>query len=283
MELVLNGRYHGLYFAMEPFEIDKELEKVNDAHLLMDSVYRTTALNFSHDRKHLNHPLRGNAGYELYYTATPDKPFAGMSTYIDLIKEKDDEAFCRKAMACIDLDSMLDHLLFVELGGMTDNFFNNMYIWADGTRGTTLYRFFPWDLDETWGRGKEDIGEEFENWMYFPVADRMICLDAGGVTRKRLLEKWEVYRGTYFSEENIEKLVDKCIDLVNNSGAMLRNSVRWERNVEVAEADEILNFMEIHYASMDEAMEIIRSSGDEVAFLTLSEYEKKSGPFFWEE
>jgi hypothetical protein len=59
-----------------------------------------------------------------------------------------------------------------------------MYIWAHpGAEGKT-YRFSLWDMDLAWGCERESIGEQYENWMYFPVLDRMLNLNAGGIRQK---------------------------------------------------------------------------------------------------
>jgi len=276
--LFLDGQYWGVYVMIEPVDVGEELALAGESRLYSDSVYRTAALNFSRDREYEKHPYRGNAGYELYYAPDGAQQFAGLEDYLDLVTEEDDEAFAKKALARIDVDSALRHLLFVQGCGLADNIFNNMYIWAQpGAEGTT-YRFSLWDMDLAWGFERESIGEQYENWMYFPVVDRLLNLNAGGV-RQKAYDMWQEMRRTVFSEERLEERVAQYTFELGESGALMREAERWGTEMYYPDGYELIDFAAIRWPLIDEAME--RMMTDEhapVDFLTQTNYDSKGGP-----
>ena len=277
VELFIDGAYAGVYLMVEPVDIPYELGLEDSRRTQTDSVYRTAALNFSKDREYVKHPFRSNAGYELYYEPQGAEPFAAIRPYIELMRETDDEVFAEKALQMIDLHSLMRHVLFVQAGGMTDNFFNNMYIWAHPENGGVTYRFAPWDLDMTWGLMKVDIGEEFENWLHFPLADRMINLNVGNI-RQRLYDEWQEMRQTVFSEETLTALIQEYIHQLGDSGALARDAEKWGTDVYYPDGYEIISFAAVRYPLMDAALELLVSNGGAPAgFLTNSEYELKGG------
>ena len=284
VEVFKDNAYHGLYLMVEPVDVKEELALAGDAHLMTDSVYRTAALNFSRDREYYVHPHRENAGYELYY-APPgaqrfEEKFAGLSAYIELTKIEDDGEFAERALEIIDIDSMLRHVLLMQGGGIADNFFNNMYIWAQPSQeGGVTYRFSLWDLDISWGFEKNEIGEEFERWLYFPVADRMLNLDVGGIRRKAY-DLWQQMRSSIFSMETLEARLEEYTMLLGESGALMRDAQRWENDMTYPDGYEFITFAAMRWPLIDEAMELLVTTDGPVDFLSQSSYGQKAGAIF---
>ena len=169
------------------------------------------------------------------------------------LEEMEDEAFAQAALACVDLESILTYYLFVQAGGMSDNVYNNMYIWAHHTPDGVKYRFAPWDMDLTWGRYKNpETGEVDHGLFRFDAAQRLIDLDAGGIVRDALLEIWSGMRTGAFTAENVRSLTQEYARQLNASGAFARNAMRWE--LESAEADGALisDFAAEHFLMLDE-------------------------------
>ena len=283
-EVFKDGEYFGVYLLVEPVDIKEELALAGDAHLQTDSVYRTAALNFSRDREYYAHPHRENAGYELYYAPagadTFDQRFAALMPYVELTKIEDDEAFAARAPELFDLDNMLRYALLMQGGGIADNFFNNMYMWAQPAKdGSVTYRLSPWDLDIAWGFEKHEIGEEFERWLYFPVLDRMLSLDAGGI-RQKAYEIWQELRAGVLSMEYLEEKINEYTFLLGESGALMRDAERWGNYMTYPDGYELITFAQMRWPKLDEAMERIMA-GD-VEFLTASNYGQKAGAILLE-
>ncbi len=284
VEVFKDNEYFGLYVMIEPVDVKEELLLAGDDHLMTDSVYRTAALNFSRDREYYRHPHRGNAGYELYYAPAEldsfEEKFAGLEPYIELTKIVDDEEFARRAQEIIDVRSMLRHVLLMQGGAIADNFFNNMYIWAHPAKdGGMTYRFSLWDLDMSWGFEKDEIGEEYERWLYFPVADRMLNLDVGGV-RQMAYDMWHQMRRTVFSEEQLEERIAQYTVQIGDSGALMRDAERWGTEMYYPDAYELIDFAGIRWPLIDEAMELLVNTEGPVDFLSRSHYEQKAGDIF---
>lgn len=284
VEVFKDNEYFGLYVMIEPVDVKEELLLAGDDHLMTDSVYRTAALNFSRDREYYKHPHRGNAGYELYYAPAEldsfEERFAGLEPYIELTKIQDDAEFARRAQEIIDVHSMLRHVLLMQGGAIADNFFNNMYIWAHPQKdGGMTYRFSLWDLDMSWGFEKDEIGEEYERWLYFPVADRMLNLDVGGI-RQMAYDMWHQMRQTIFSEEQLAERIAQYTVQIGESGALMRDAERWGTEMYYPDGYDLVNFAGIRWPLIDEVMELLVTTDGPVDFLSRSHYEQKAGEIF---
>lgn len=275
-EVFLNGEYLGLYMMLEPVNVVRELSLAGENRLLTDSVYRTAALNFSRDREYIKHPYRDNAGYELYYSPNAQDPFAGLQAYLELMQTEGDEEFAARAMEILDVDSMLRQQLFVQGCALADNIFNNMYIWAQATPEGVTYRFAPWDLDLSWGLERESVGEEYQNWMYFPVSDRLMNLDADGM-RQRAYDMWQQMRATIFNEEALEARLAEYTFLLGESGALMRDAWRWGSEMSYPDPIELISVTAMRWPLIDEAMETLIAAEGPVDFLSQTNYEVKGG------
>lgn len=281
VEVFKDGEYFGLYLMVEPVDIKEEIALAGDEGLETDCVYRTAALNFSRDREYYKHPHRANAGYELYYAPaaadTFEKRFAALEPYVELTKIEDDEAFAARALELFDLEDMLSYSMLMQGGAIADNFFNNMYLWAQTEKdGSVHYRLAPWDLDMSWGFEKDEIGEEFERWLYFPVLDRMLSLDAGGI-RQKAYDMWQELRSGVLSMEYLEAKIAEYTFELGESGALMRDAERWGNYMTYPDGYELVTFATMRWPLLDEAMETILTTEGPVDFLEASNYEQKAG------
>ena len=276
-EFILNGDYLGVYLAFQPFQAEEELEQAGGTRLLTDSLYRTLVVNLARGKDHVKHPRRANCGIAVYYAPRKGEEYAALSSYLDLVQEVDDTAFAEKFTRLIDTDSMLRQILFVQAIGATDNFSSNMYIWADGVSGK--YRYFPWDLDMSWGTKKDYVGEEYANWLYFATADHALNLNIGTL-REDLRTKWHEMASGVFSVDNVTQIAEACAHELNASGAMARDAARWQKESYEADPTELLDFYSIRTGVMDRAVDKIADAQGEVDFLSESKYWLESGPIF---
>jgi len=157
--------------------------------------------------------------------------------------------------------------------------FNNMYIWAQPSSKGTTYRFSLWDLDLAWGFESESIGETYENWMHFPVIDRMLNLDIGGI-RKKAYDMWQEMRRTVFSEEKLEERVNQYTFELGESGALMREAERWGKEMYYPDGYELIDFAAIRWPLIDQAMELLIQTDGPVDFLSATNYEQKAGAIF---
>ena len=252
VEVFINDEYAGVYLMMEPVDDAQELAKEGRSLAHTDSVYRSTQLLYSvMDRPYVENTVRENSAYELHYGGMANS-FVMLKPYLELETMEDDAEFGNAAMERIDLESMLAYYLFIQAGGMTDNVYNNMYIHAHQTADGIRYRFAPWDMDLTWGRGKDEATGEFYDGLYnFGIAQRMIDLDAGGCTCDMLMSLWRDMRAGAFTEANVQMLIDRYTHELNASGAYARNAMRWRLEGASADGYEIVAFSGQHFETLD--------------------------------
>ena len=280
VELVINGEYLGVYVALVPQNMEVELAKVGGTPT--DSVYRTAFSGLARERDSVPDPLVAFSCFELYYTpVTAGHEFDALEDYFDLTAEEDDEVFAQKAASRLRMDSLLRYLLLVQAMGLTDSVDNNMTVWAHPTGGTVLYGFAPWDMDDSWGSWPDIIGEDYENWMYFPLADRVLNLDVGGA-RARLAELWAQYKELGFNIETVAEVTQGYADELNNSGAMLRNTERWGLSSEMLDPFPVYTFASMRFARLDEVIAFIAEAEGEIGFLAASTTKEMAGPIFFE-
>lgn len=279
VEVFLNGAYEGVYLMMQPFDFESELAAYGTGHALTDSVYRTCVSYMSSGRAIIKHPFRENTGYELFHAPDPSRPFAGLETYLDLLAQQDDALYAASALDRLDLTSLLRMVVLLQAGGMTDNVSNNLYIWSEQTSSGPVYHYIPWDMDLSWGLKMEDIGAQYENWLYFPPADRLI--DENESVRAELFRLWTQLRSGPLSMENLEALTSQYARELNESGAMVRNAERWGTDHYSADGYMILDFASIRFPLLDEVFERL-ARGDRAPFLERTQYEGKGTPIEWD-
>jgi len=248
VELFANGSYEGVYLLLRPYDIGDEMRKESADAVYGDSLYRVSRLEMATDRPILPDPTHPEIGFELFYAPDMAHPFDAMKPYIDILTEEDDEAFVRKALRHIDLDSLLRYELIMQAGAMVDNAANNLYIWAHNENGNYRYRFAFWDMDLTWGMY---AGDEGERWVELPIADRVIALDAGGA-KTRIGEIWESLKARGFTSETVEALIEQYVHELGDSGAFMRDSERWEKGSFYPDGYEIVDFAGTRFYMMDE-------------------------------
>lgn len=273
-EVLLNGDYRGVYLAMQPYDVETELSATDMA--AGSAVYRTSVSQFLRGRPAVQHPKIPTGSYRVYFSPESN-PESGIEPYIRLINEEDDEAFKILFSKLADTESLLRYDLFVQACALADNIFNNMYICILHENGGISIHVAPWDLDLSFGRRPEEIGQNYEYWIWYPLFDRALLLDCEHL-RARLTEQWQEYRQNIFSEENITKLAEGFAEELNRSGAMVRDAERWELDQYISEYQNILDYWFIRMTVLDEAIAQI-SEGD-VNFLTFSQYHEKGGPIW---
>ncbi len=255
VELFVNDRYAGVYVMMEPVDDGEELQKRSLNAPMTDSVYRTAQLEYAGERAYVENPMRDGSIYEVYHAPDSAHAFDALKAYLTLeqMPEENDAEFERLVMEHIDLASILRYYLFVQGGGMSDNVFNNMYVLAHREHGKPVYRFAPWDMDLTWGRFRDgESGDFYHKLFSFGVVERMLEMDAGGVTRGMLADMWTQMRETVFNEENVQRLVDGYVHELDASGAYMRDALRWRAEAYLADGYEIITFAAEHFPALDE-------------------------------
>ncbi len=246
-EVFAGDAYLGVYVMMKPYDYAQELARLGADAPAADSLYRLAGRSVHEFDKPLIQDHRG-MHYEQHYAPSGETGHAALLPYLALFAEEDDAVFNEKALELLDIDSVIRYALFVQACGMTDNEHNNLYIVAHRTEDGYRYLFAPWDLDVSWGR---DDDENAEVWYDFPIFDRLVELDCGGVVRDRLAAIWKQMRENGFSGENVGSLLDGYNAALNDSGAFYRDAERWNRPNAYSENYNIYSYAAARFEMMD--------------------------------
>ena len=249
VELFVGGSYEGIYLMLKPFDVADEMEKLGKNSPMTDSLYRVSRLEMAKDRPILPDETQPEIGFELFHAPDMTRGFDALAAYTALLGETDDAAFCEKALACIDMPSLLRYELIMQAGGMVDNALNNLYIWAHKEGSRFRYRFAFWDMDLTWGMY---AGEDGERWVELPVADRVIALNPGGEIPQMTARIWEEMKARGFTAETVERLITQYTHELGDSGAYARDAQRWEKGDFYPDGYGIVAFAKARFEMMDE-------------------------------
>ena len=148
---------------------------------------------------------------------------------------------------------MMDIFLFTQAAGLGyDNVFNNVYMWALKEGDHYVYHLSPWDMDMAFIKmlGSE---EDTLNY-YFRQAYRMLNLDAAD-SRKVLYEIWDEKRTTILSDDALYQRIEDFQEMLNASGAYLRESEKWYGGARELDLGEIRAFAVSHLNTIDRDLE----------------------------
>jgi len=167
--------------------------------------------------------------------------------------ELSDKDFAAAAEKHTDVREMMDIFLFTQAAGLGyDNVFNNVYMWALREGDHYVYHLSPWDMDMAFIKmlGSE---EDTLNY-YFRQAYRMLNLNVANA-RKILYEVWDEKRATILSDDALYQRIENFQDMLNASGAYLRESEKWYGGARELDLGEIQAFAVSHLNTIDRHLE----------------------------
>ena len=264
VELVVNGEYRGLYGIFEP--VDKTQLAITDEEYLYKRTYGRA----------LSQELFDSAGPDDYLTVLgmEIKGKKGNGTSLDwkqlrqfiAITEEEDEEFAQDAQQLLDLDNVADIWIYLQFLYGEDNIYKNMFFAfkkdTDGYQGYKLY-LVPWDTDLTWGNVYVDSKEELyvkwapenaDRYLEWPLLDRLIELDVGGI-REKIKDRWTELRSGILSEESMNEIFTECTHQVQDSGAFTRDATRWPDSRHDADYDRMKQFMKERTEFLDKMIQ----------------------------
>lgn len=264
VELVVNGEYRGLYGIFEP--VDKTQLAITDEEYLYKRTYGRA----------LSQELFDSVGSDDYLTVLgmEIKGKKGNGTSLDwkqlrqfiAITEEEDEEFAQDAQQLLDLDNVADIWIYLQFLYGEDNIYKNMFFAfkkdTDGYQGYKLY-LVPWDTDLTWGNVYVDSKEELyvkwapenaDRYLEWPLLDRLIELDVGGI-REKIKDRWTELRSGILSEESVNEIFIECTHQVQDSGAFTRDAARWPDSRQDADYDGMKQFMKERTEFLDKMIQ----------------------------
>lgn len=255
VEVFFRDEYMGLYQLIQRIQPEKELIRMG-GNINRDVVARLIGMRFSTGKPVTQMSLPIDGCMELRYAPEwmkSDKAFAQLEDYValNLPNENedrlDDKAFAQLALQYVDVREIMSYYLYMNVCSLPlDNVKNNVYIWTQWNGTHYTYTLSPWDMDSGFWPIFTDDSDSINLWMMLPV--RMLELNVGNcreVFRDLYLEK----KAELLTDDAIYQWVQEAEDMINASGAYLRESERWRDGMQELDlgqvSDHVVNQMEL--------------------------------------
>ena len=250
VEVILNGKYNGVYLLME--HIDENflgLEQYDETERFNAVMYRARnknanflARNFeSFNRKDYKHfpgglqpldkasdPIWGwHSGYEQRHPQRKKigelwEPIEDLVRFVALAQDRE---FREQIFQRIDQKSFIDLWIFSQLVDDSDGLFKNRYL-ARHRGSTAKWYIIPWDKDGVFGRKYNMKKRSHKKWLTTPLFER--CMKIASF-RKAFKERWKELREKgIVSVTNLHDMIDRSAELLKD--AQKRNFTRWPVN-----------------------------------------------------
>ncbi len=231
VEVFVNNEYKGIFQLMQRYDIEKEMQR-RGTNPQNGYVYRTVHEQNTDPQRPI-FDYRGEAAHVIELRHKPEH--ASMKTvteivddYVKMNERISDEEFARLVEEHIDVESIIEYYLFHQAADLSnDNVQNNLYIWAiRNADGGYTFELSPWDMDlGLTSREWEDAQDEQE-FLNMPIPRRILDLNLRN-SRQILWEIWNEKRSTILTDDAIYQWIMNMEDYINQSGAGIRNSLKW--------------------------------------------------------
>lgn len=233
VELFINSEYWGLYGFHEIVNEYSFYGGPSDGALLKINRYLE-----EHLEEGINQDIFEWARTETAYLAVPyNRLETDFSDFCSIIFYSNDEDFLELIEYFIDIENCIDYYLFTELLYAKDNAWKNMVLKTEKAGETLKFIILPWDCDQVcgliWtGEPPYYVATDMKHVSALVyqggvgLFQRLLTLNVGNF-RNKASEKWQVYRGGIFSEEQLINHADTLFDLLEACGARAREAMRW--------------------------------------------------------
>jgi len=262
VEVFVENEYVGIYQIMQRIRPAEEIARMGGdpntdycARVIKDINIETRPVIDLTERVNFWAELRyAPSGVSADYAFAQFEPYWQMNVQFlgDHLKLSDSD-FAAVAERCTDVEEMMDFFLFTQAAGLGyDNVFNNVYMWALKEGNHYVYHLSPWDMDMAFIKM---LGYEEDTLNYYLVqAYRMLNLDVAD-SQRTLYEIWDEKRVTILSDDAMYQRIEEFQEMLNASGAYLRESEKWYGGAREADLGEIQAFAVSHLSTIDRHLE----------------------------
>jgi spore coat protein CotH len=233
IELILNGRYWGLYGLVVP--VDKKQQSICDEK--GEILCKTESWDIPSSNK-----LRKSGSADTTDSIVMEQPqvpnqasWNVVADLVELIYESDDKKFAENIADTVDIDNVIDYWIMINVTSCDDNSWKNMYITFKQKNSGYIAIVCPWDCDLSLGVTWDENAALF--WQYKEkelteligageLPNRILNLNVNGA-QKKLLIRWKALRQGILSNESLTEQVDTLTDEIKNSGTWDREVIRW--------------------------------------------------------
>lgn len=262
-EMFLNGEYWGLYaiaFSMNEDIFELDLDKDSD-NFLKENYYKKAGAN---NEFQIDFDSKIVEGYDLKTNIDYIDAWEPLKYFYKVLlnaKNVDD------IYEVIDVNNTIDIFLFynliqgvdnVSIMGDENNFLHNTYLFSKVYNGKIKMLYVPWDMDRTWGNGKDGelyiFNAEYNSIMKINPIFFMLNLEDTKIVNL-IKERYENLRNTTWSDESIAEMLEGYEKEIFKSGAYQRDIYKWpnsQSNDGYNELETFKNYVESRLEKMDE-------------------------------
>ena len=260
LELLINGEYRGLYGLVEPTDYKSlELDKNRDLIYKMAADVWPNDAMFDESEAAQSFSCGGvniRQSTKTYYPGIWEPFRTFWNSGYEMASEED----LRTLYTCIDRQNFIEYDLYYNvIAGMDNRFKNIIYSTVFNPDGTYLIRRIPWDQNYSWGDDFNKVDEDVKNIRYNPelakrwfneeVFRNMQAYDE--TLAEDMLETWKNWRGDFLKEEIWKEYARMQMNLLIDSGAFSRDTIRWPDSENLAGTEEIVSYIDVRFQWLD--------------------------------
>lgn len=246
-ELFINNEYRGVYEFMEPMD-----EKQVSLDKNSDFLYKA----FSYLG---NNPASSSIEVKSYPPDYEEMKYDLIDIYVENILNSDNISYA-EASKLIDIDNLIDNFIIRMVLSLIDNETKNMIYVArkqpdDTFLITKEYFDFNLSLGDTWSESRTDRNTQpydAKNVLFNKVFSNNFSENDYKLYLSKYINRYYLLRLDVLSNENIISTISKYFDLINTSGAYIRNATRWDLEIDfLFEYDRLIDFVNEHMFETD--------------------------------
>ena len=280
-ELILNGKYNGIYFLSDKINRKllgiKKLKEESDGQLTLRGVLYKSSSPTANSARLLpddnSTPTNANdwLGYMLEYPdnyneAKKWKPLADLMDFAGMVRS-DTDYVADHLYDYFYEDNIITYPLFTLAFMLKDNCMHNTFLSNPNVQKDQRIWITPWDMDGSFGR--DGTGTDLFHlaadyrwawWGTEPITTLFVYKKGDYFSRMR--EKWMALRDTTFSVENVKKHINLYVNQLTQSGVWAREYERWNGNPITLDADlttetnKMISWYETNFKAMDRLLEV---------------------------
>lgn len=273
-EVLINGRYWGMYALMYPVdEIQFKLSENKDTGK-SDFWWRSVGYVSATTEDFLNaaDSAKTVGRFEIRFPQETEgmgyNKWEVIAKFNELLETEDEDYFASTFTDVIDLDNQIDLWLFLKITQAVDNCGSNTNYVAKYRDGKYTIYCSPWDLDQTWGLcwkngvfTNTDViiepNDPINNYDFYMIISRCMEMEMTNIAQK-VMERYEYLRSEVITDQKLSELVDYYETQVYDSGAAIRESKRWPISRVADNMDDLrrrveehMTFLDVHIAELD--------------------------------
>lgn len=233
VELYLNNDYLGLYCLNEKINVE-QLNSQNSKHYLYKTITWNNGTLFN------SLPTKPPSVYSDLWDGFQQKS-SSLSQQVewqplydlrDWAVNSSDQDFINNTSTFVDLENIIDYLIFINLIGAFDNHGKNIF-WVNSNTKTP-FSIIPWDLDSSWGR-------DWDGDRILPlriVSDdnalfkRLLTLNPDDFKTK-LKTRWNDLRATLATTTNLNLLLNNQFEQLMRTDVISLENARWGQGLDL--------------------------------------------------